>query len=95
MDVAINRRIDGSDGSLIELGPRLLHDPCLQLRIRWLVLLDESQCRSLVQAECIQDHLVITCTTPGIALSQLTGTFQRDFLPKARKVFHAERTCHT
>ena len=93
MNVTANRCVEFLDGSLIQFC-RILFYPGFELAIGRLVLFDVVDHRVTIEADTVNDHLIIAFTGAWIARGQLAGAFERELEPKPGQMEHAQRTGH-
>ena len=91
VNVTANRGIEFLDGGLIQLG-RILFYPGFELAIGRFILFDVVNHRVAVQTDTVNDHLIITFPSAGIAGRQFAGAFKGKLEPKAGQMKHAQRT---
>lgn len=80
------------DSGGVERSTGLCEHPGFELRIGRLGG-DEALKRRFVEAETVEDHLVVALTTGWIIGVKLADGTERGFLPKARQVEDAEGAC--
>lgn len=85
MDVALNCGVELVDRAFVELGAILLH-PGFELAIGRLALFDVVDHGIAVEAETVNDHLVVAFACARIARGEFADGLKREFEPKARKV---------
>src|SRR5437016_2690488 len=93
VNVTANRCVEFLDGSLIQFC-RILFYPGFELAIGRLVLFDVVDHRVTIEADTVNDHLIIALAGAWIACRQLAGGFERKFEPKAGQMEHAQWTGH-
>ena len=95
VDVAEDGNIQLVDVLLVDLGTGLSADPFFEGNIGRLVILDESLGGFVVDTEGVEHHGIIAGTDSRIAIGELAGGFEGNFLPQARQVQDSERTGNT
>lgn len=95
MDVATDSAVEFVDRTFVELNAGLLFDPGFKLWIGGLALFDEVDDGVALEADAIDDHLIIALASARITWGELAGAFQRDFKPKAWEMQDPQGTSHT
>lgn len=91
--VAGDGGVEFRDGGGIERAAGLGEDPCFAFGISRFAPGDEAFESAFIQAEAVEDHLVIALAARRIVRMKFAGRTERGFLPKARKVKDAEGAC--
>jgi hypothetical protein len=92
VNVTSNGIIESSDGIGVQLDGGLPHHPFLELGIGGFGVGDEHADSFSVETKAVDDHGVITGPDTGITFGYLSGGFERNLLPKARKMKNSKWT---
>jgi hypothetical protein len=91
VDVTLDSGIEFVDGAFVELGSVFLY-PTFELAIGGLALFDVIDQGITIEADTVDDHLVVALARAGITGGEFARGFEREFEPQAWKMQNAKRT---
>lgn len=91
MIVAGDRGVEFVDGRFVEFHTRLLFDPRFELRIGGPVVFDVVDHSVAVEAERVDDHLVVAFAGAGITSGEFSAGLEGNLEPEAGQMEHTER----
>jgi hypothetical protein len=91
VDVTGDGGVEFADGFGVEVAAFFLEDPDFGFRVGRFAVLDEGEEFFAVEAEGVEDHLVVAFAAGRVVVVEAADGCEAGFLPEAREVEDAER----